>query len=385
MSVFGEALARLMAARGVGVHELGRQSNYTAGHISNLRSGTKHPSSRCAADLDDLLGAGGELLAAAGLDEPDESPRFGVAGQPVIPVPPVDDVHPAEHLRIFRHLISDSDNLFGPRHLIPLVREQVTTIAQLRHGRTGTDSRDLLCMQAQYAETLAWLYQDMTLFRDAQYWLDRALEWAHMADDRVWAAFTLARKSQLAGDMHDPASAVDLAEAAARMASDGTRVRAAGAAYRAHGHALAGDADASQRALDQAHEIAERPDDEPAAPWVPWLNTDYVEVQRARCLATLGDHAQAADLFGRAIDGIPARLRRDRGVYIARQAVAHAGSDDLAAATAAGIRAAAIYQHTWSGRILTELRRLDAAASRSRETSELRGVLAAVMRQAPRR
>ena len=300
-------------------------------------------------------------------------------------------MNPAQHLLQLRQVLADSDNLFGPVRIIPVVRDQITMIQQLRYGRTGQDSHDLLCIQARYAETLAWLCQDSADFRAAQYWLDRSLEWAHMAGDQQWAAYTLARKSQLAGDMHDPASAVDLADAAARLAGDGTRLRAAGATYKAHGLALAGDQVGCLRTLDEAHEIAAAPDDEPAAPWAPWLSAGYVEIQRARCLTALGDHRQAAELFGQAITGIPASLRRDRGVYIAREAVAHAAAHNPGRAAAAGMRALAIIQLTHSGRILTELRRLDAALRRWKtlpEASDFLETFATVMPQeirAPRR
>ena len=363
MASFGDALTRLMTAQGVGVHELARESNYTAGHISNLRTGSKRASPQCAAELDEILGAGGELIAAAGLGARDADPGL-MAGPHRQTVPllmvSADDVRPVEHLRRFRDLISDHDSLFGPHALMPVVREQLALIQQLRQGRTGADSRDLLVVQAQYAETLAWQHQDCAEFRSAQYWLDRALEWAHMAGDMQWAAFVLARKSQLAGDMHDPAASVDLAEAAARLASGGgTRLRAASAAYEAHGHALAGNAEACEQALDEAAEIAERPDDDPSAPWTAWLTPAYVEVARARCLGVLGEHETAAGLFGQAIDGIPASLRRERGVHLARQAVARACAGDVRGAAGAGVRAARIADLTGSGRIVTELRRLD--------------------------
>jgi hypothetical protein len=61
MSAFGDELARLMAASGVGTNELARRSHYASGHISNLRSGAKNPSPECAAELDAILGAGGRL------------------------------------------------------------------------------------------------------------------------------------------------------------------------------------------------------------------------------------------------------------------------------------------------------------------------------------
>jgi tetratricopeptide (TPR) repeat protein len=368
MSAFGDALIRLMMARGLGVQQLARTSHYSAGHISNLRSGAKQASPECAAELGDLLDDGGELVALAGKvaaaplgDATMDSPRAMLYPSGVTPA---DDVNPIDHLRDFRKVLSDSDNLFGPGRIIPIVREQIKVIQQLRYGLNGASGRDLLCLQAQYAETLAWLCQDCADFRGAQYWLDRALEWSHMAGDQQWTAFTLARKSQLAGDMHDPIGAIDLAEAAVRLASKGTKIRAAGAAYKAHGHALADDAVSCLRTLDEAHEIAAAKDDDPAAPWVPWLSTGYVEIQRARCLTTLGDHQQAAQLFRDAIADIPPSLRRDRGVYIAREAMAHANANDPEQAADAGMRALAIAQITHSGRITTELRRLDTALRR---------------------
>ena len=62
MSAFGIELTRLMSAQNVGVHELARRSHYTAGYISNLRSGRKKPSREAAAELDALLQAEGQLL-----------------------------------------------------------------------------------------------------------------------------------------------------------------------------------------------------------------------------------------------------------------------------------------------------------------------------------
>jgi transcriptional regulator with XRE-family HTH domain len=63
MTEFGTELARLMAARGIGVRELARRTHYNAGHISNLRNGRARPSPELAADLDAALGADGSLAA----------------------------------------------------------------------------------------------------------------------------------------------------------------------------------------------------------------------------------------------------------------------------------------------------------------------------------
>ena len=63
MSDFGTELARLMAARGIGVRELARMVPCNAGHISNLRSGKARPSPELAEALDERLEAGGSLRA----------------------------------------------------------------------------------------------------------------------------------------------------------------------------------------------------------------------------------------------------------------------------------------------------------------------------------
>jgi transcriptional regulator with XRE-family HTH domain len=68
MSDFGTELARLMAARGVGVRELARMVPCNPGHISNLRSGKARPSAELAEVLDERLEAGGSLCALVPAD-----------------------------------------------------------------------------------------------------------------------------------------------------------------------------------------------------------------------------------------------------------------------------------------------------------------------------
>jgi tetratricopeptide (TPR) repeat protein len=180
-----------------------------------------------------------------------------------------------------------------------------------------------------------------------------------MAADRELSTYVMARKSQLAGDMSDPAGAVGLADAAAGMARRRTRLKATAATYGAHGHALAGQRTACLRAIDRAREVAGHLDNDPQSPWASWLDSSYIEVQRGRCLAVLGDHARAAGVFQQAIRDLPQSFRRDRGVYLAREALAHAGARDPEQAAGVGMQALAIAADTQSGRIIDELARVD--------------------------
>ena len=268
------------------------------------------------------------------------------------------DINPVETLRQLRRALIDTDNLLGPAGVLPAVHGQIQMIRQLRAGSRGADRQALLTMQAQYAEFAGWLHQDARDFQAAGFWLDRALEWSHAATDRDMATYVMARKSQLAGDMSDAVGAIDLASAAAAMSRKGSRLRATASTYGAHGYALAGQRTACLRAIDGARETAGLPDNNPESPWATWLDGAYIDVQRGRCLSALGDHAKAAAVFQQAIRDLPPSFRRDRGVYLAREALAHAGAREPEQAADAGMQAIAIARDTQSGRVIDELARV---------------------------
>jgi tetratricopeptide (TPR) repeat protein len=268
------------------------------------------------------------------------------------------EVSPIETLRQLRRALIDADNLLGPSSVLPAVHSQIQVIRQLRAGRRGADRQALLTLQAQYAEFAGWLHQDARDFQAAGFWLDRALEWSHAATDRDMATYVMARKSQLAGDMCDAANAVDLANAASGMARKGSRLKATAATYGAHGYALAGQHTACFRAIDGAREMTGRLDDNPESPWATWLDNAYIDVQRGRCLSALGDHAAAAAVFQQAIRDLPPAYRRDRGVYLAREALAHAEAREPEQAAGVGMEAVVIAHETQSGRVIDELARV---------------------------
>jgi len=298
-------------------------------------------------------GLGAAVLAAIGAATGPRPPSTAVVRLHAPSAGAAGDLSPVEHLEQLRRTLVDADNLHGSGCVIPAVLGQIQMISQLRGGCRGSDRRQLLVMQAKYAEFAGWLHQDSRDFSAARYWLDRSLEWACAGADRELSTYVMARKSQLAGDMSDPVDAVDLAEAAGRMAPKRSRLRATAEVYGAHGYALAGQRSQCLRTLDRAQDAAVSLDDE--SPWAAWLDTSYVEVQRGRCLTILGAHAAAATTFQRAIQGLAAPFRRDRGVYLARSALAHAGARDPEQAADAAVQALAIAQDTQSGRVAAEL------------------------------
>ncbi|MEU9108909.1 helix-turn-helix transcriptional regulator [Streptomyces xanthophaeus] len=311
------------------------------------------------------LGAGTSAVAASntlpGLTRPARS-AAAYSGTPV------------EHFQRVRRLLIDNDNLLGPGRAIAATREYIEDIKRLRQDAKGTDRHALMELQTQYAEFASWLYQDLGDFDSAQFWLDRAFQWSHTVGDGDLTSYVMARKAQLAGEMRDLVDVVDLAEAAQRMARPRSRLAAVARTYESYGHALRGESTDSERAIDDVRNALDRVSGD-TTPWGVWLNEQYVEVHRAQGLEALGKHAEAAAVFTSAIKALPDGYHRDRGVYMARAAVAHAGAGAPDQAAAVGLQALTIASDTGSGRIVRELARLDKALlpwQRQPEVAEFR-------------
>ncbi|MFE2104554.1 helix-turn-helix transcriptional regulator [Kitasatospora sp. NPDC059463] len=290
------------------------------------------------------------VTALSGLAAPD------VQATPSVLSP---DIHPVENMRSLRRSLVECDNVLGPREVVSTAQEHVRLIQRLRRETSGRDRHDLLQVQAEYAEFCSWLYHDSGDHRAAQYWADRAVDWASASGDQDLTAYIMARKSQLAGDMQDSIEAIDLAASAQRLAGSRSRLSAMGAVYEAHGHALLGDERTAQHTFDQALSLLTRPPEAPVGRG-RWLNEAYVEAQRARSLSSLGRHRDAVAGFEKAIRSLPATYRRDRGVYLARSAIAQLSIDGPEQAAVTACTALSIAATTGSARIFNELANLDA-------------------------
>ena len=76
-TLFGERVLVLAQARGLSLRELARRVPCDASHLSQVVHGRERPSLRVAARLDDVLEAGGELVALADAAAPDSGPGPG--------------------------------------------------------------------------------------------------------------------------------------------------------------------------------------------------------------------------------------------------------------------------------------------------------------------
>ncbi|MFJ6621513.1 DNA-binding protein [Kitasatospora sp. NPDC091335] len=279
-------------------------------------------------------------------------------------------LHPIESLRSLRRSLVECDNVLGPREVVATTQGHIQLIQHLRREAGGQERRTWLQVLAEYAEFCSWLHQDGGDHRAAQYWADRATDWANACDDHDLTAYIMARKAQLAGDMKESVDAVDLADYAQRLARPGSRLSAMGAVYGAHGYALLGDELTAQHTFDHALALIADPSEAPIGRG-RWLDAAYVEAQRARSLSLLGRHHEAVAGFDRAIHALPLNFRRDRGVYLARAAISQLAANGPEEAAATGETALAIAVTTGSARIFTELAMLDGLLQRCRGVPEV--------------
>jgi hypothetical protein len=282
----------------------------------------------------------------------------------------VDPPSPAEQrkcLHDLRRILVEIDNLLGPGNIIATSHEYLALSRELAQGATGDDARFLTRAQAEWAEFTSWLYHDTGDFNSARYWLHRASRLAKVAADAELVSYIQARRSQLASDLGDGTAATYYGQAALRGSPD--RIEVAASTYLAHGAVLCGrDAESALANLDRVNSILEC-DDQGETPTASddsgagseksvlaqWADVAYVAVARGRCMAVMGHYDAADAAYQQGLDQLAGAYRRDRGVYLARQACvqAQAGNPDQAVDT--GMDALRLAHETGSGRIRREL------------------------------
>ncbi|WP_227984684.1 hypothetical protein [Nocardia spumae] len=257
-----------------------------------------------------------------------------------------------DHIKFFRdkrmHII-ESDNIYGSASTLPDVLTSLERMQALREAKV-VDSQVILHLLAMYAETAAWQYQDQRMFPESQRWAEKALTWSQQLGDNYYIGLSLVRMGQLASDRGDGASSAELAQAATRVAPRASLFTAAAVAYNAHALALEGDPIASARAYDAARTLVDQADTDPA--WGFFLDHSYIDAYQAHSLTIQGDHTAAIMQFDQATARMQSGYPRDRGVYLARSAVAHMSAGHIEPAAALGAQALQIGAATGSGRIM---------------------------------
>ncbi|MGH3936417.1 MAG: helix-turn-helix domain-containing protein [Pseudonocardiaceae bacterium] len=357
----GRQLAAFRAAAGLSQHRFAPLTHYGRSTVANVEVGRQNVTRDFWQRCDELLNADGALVR--GYDELDalvSQEREQRRGVPAAQLELGSSAQVNEvltHLREQWHLLVKTDNLLGPRHALAGVLDQIAIMEALLHSTRDKTRTEVILLAARYAESAAWLHEDIGDMARARYWTGRAMEWAHEAGDPLMLAWTLFRRSQQATAAHDAGQVIGLARAAGRDGDElPAPMRAAILQQEAQGHALDGDELASQLLLDEAHGWAATDDAGDARlGHGSFCTASYLEIQRAKCWQMVGKPRQAALLYEPALIDLPAVYHRDRGIALVGLANAYAATGEPERAATVAVKALCIARSSGSTRMLHEV------------------------------
>ncbi len=402
MADFGDEVRRLLAERGMSLRELARRSHYHVSYLSNVCNGRKPPTAQMAAELDELLGAGGKLTAPV-TDESARANRAPGATAPVttpLPVNPdtgpdrrsvlagsvmaghvlaswLAPIDPERLARAARHqpqvdmpvVISLREMLVAQRHIedsmgTVAVREpvlaQLATIENLVRQARGPVRPALLDVAQGWAQFAAYLHRDAGDPAGDRARLAQALEWATEIGDKTMIATVFVNRGNMALNAGDIGTVIGLAQAAQRDRTVDVGQLADGAGLEAQGCVMAGDAAAAERKLGEMTELAEkltdrRQDQHP--PWLYWMSYKYFLCHQGLAFSYLADKPRYREQAVTALQTGYAALPDDQkssawaARFLVHLANVHARAGDLDQSHDVLLQAAAIAQRTGSVRL----------------------------------
>ncbi|HET9118142.1 MAG TPA: hypothetical protein VFN75_08745 [Pseudonocardiaceae bacterium] len=154
----------------------------------------------------------------------------------------------------------EAARILRPRQLADGLLGDVAILDALRRRAAKRDRQCYSRLQARYAESLSWLSEEAGDLPSAIYWIDRASQWAQAANWPAMAEYGFVRRSMMIISFSgDGQRAANQAAQIFDISPSSPRMRGLAAKQMAFGHALAGDSDASHRALDEAMDWLARP------------------------------------------------------------------------------------------------------------------------------
>ncbi|ALG06196.1 helix-turn-helix transcriptional regulator [Kibdelosporangium phytohabitans] len=339
---FGDMLREYRAAAGFSMGQLAKRIHYSKGYLSKIENGLKPPHETVARLCDSVLNAGGMLVEAA------RTARDRIAGEhkldrrqvlaagTVFGITLAGGPRPIPHEGVVAGIRTTFEHLrrlgmqTSPVVILESLVAQANTVCALAHENPEPIRSRLLLLAARIAEYTGWMSQEVGDEQRALWWTRRSSELAQAGGDRQITSYALVREAGLALYRQDPITTIDLAQRAQVSGSGSLRVLALAARREAQGHALAGDRDSYQRAMDRAAELLDSstPDDR-AYPELGTSAPDPVELARGWALCDLGKPDDAAAILERELARLPAVSRRTRARFGVRRSLAYVLSGEV--------------------------------------------------------
>jgi hypothetical protein len=414
---FGPELRSRRTTAGLSLAELSRRVHYSKSHLSKVENGLKLPSVDLARRCDAQLAADGALTSLVPEMPPHPSPpnigasdgvwmmtlnadgrsEFGgmhrrealapgVAAFSWAARPTSEPLHRGTTtLNSFRTMFDEMRKIgqtVAPATLIPMLVGQTHALRVMVPNAAPGEREPILVLAARYAEYTGWMAQEAGNDQAALWWTEYACEIAEAGGFNDLGAYALVRQALVTMYQHDSRNTIELAQLAQEQTTN-QRIRGLAAQREAQGHALAGDYDACQRALDLATDLLRRPrhDEQPI------LGTSTLDdpssMVRGWCLHDLGRSRDAADVLAVEVARIPPDADRTRARYSARYALALAAAGEVEQACSVAGPVLELLERIDSATIRSDLRRLAQDLQRQHRNPAVRQIaprLAAALR-----
>lgn len=370
---FGSELRSWRVQRGLSQDALGRLVHVSGDLIGKVEKAARRPTRMLVESCDTVLQAQGALLTAlAAIDEPVAPAQ--VEGSVAEVDEPTDRLAVSTSLsdaalswrQMLTRLTADTDD-HGLTRVEPIVRGQLQAMARLRTAGLSRPAKDLMVVEALWAEFLSWIHDNTRPLGGGARWLDLAERLAGEASALQVEGYMLMRRSQQAIEGGDPASAIALARRAQAQPALPPGTHALSAIREAQGLAHAGDESGSREKIRQAYRLASK-----TAVSTDDLNLTghctlgYVAAHEAYCRLVLGDPAGAAAQYEHALANLPATSAIDEGLWRAHLAQAYAATEMLDQAASQASHALAVARATASTRTMRPLNDVAVALRRSK-------------------
>ncbi|MEV6795504.1 transcriptional regulator [Streptomyces sp. NPDC051320] len=244
--------------------------------------------------------------------------------------------------------LTDLDHRFGSGHVRPIIVHYLNSVVSglLAGSYRDAVGRELFAAVARLTELAGYMAVDTGQPGLAQRYYIQALRLAQAAGDRGYGGYVLAASmSHLAAELGNPREIAQLARAAQEGARGRVTPRAEAMflAAEARGHALLGDARATEAAAGQALAAMDRADsatrsgDDPA--WIAHFDGAYLADELAHCHRDLGQGAACARRAEESLSGLPETKTRRRGIALTLLATAQVQQREIEQACRTGTRA----------------------------------------------
>lgn len=291
----------------------------------------------------------GSTVAASALVEPSRDwlissadSQVGRTAGPRVGMPDVAAV------QAMTQALTELDHQFGSGHVRPVVVHYLNSVVSglLAGSYREAVGRELFAAVARLTELAGYMAVDTGQPGLAQRYYIQALRLAQAAGDRGYGGYVLAASmSHLAAQLGNPREIAQLA----RAAQEGTRGRvtpraeAMFYAAEARGHALLGDARATQSVAGRAVEAMDRAageeesGDDPV--WISHFDHAYLADELAHCHRDLGQADAAARSAQESLDGHPEKRARRRAIGLVLLATAQVQRREVEQACHTGLKA----------------------------------------------